>query len=401
MEQSPMARHRPAVAGSTWSAGLLGLSTQRWASLIACAEPDDGMSLNKERADTRANLRSANTNRKRGMKNAGHPIVRMLVGQQALCPRRSFPRSPSSPRTPAAAGRGGPGIACRSAVPPCTGIAYSPTTSILVTETLSWDCDCMHCILSGGWASHCQTIEWSRVIEAGRRRHVVGTRGKEPLEMTAHRCIGQEAAAPGGTYGIHAGYLLETELQANLTTFIKEHFSNPYRNQRSKPASLVGTRNFTRKNRGKWGFYKGSHTCWCCYPSWAEPEPNYRTGKPSHRRPAALPKNFLTRPQVIDGLYLRLSGARTTVRLAETNGFHGLIVYSAPATKERLKWSSKLLGLNRRMPMTKLVIDGSTLFSLVPRLSHSPQKAPLNKRGSCGICVQSNKADRGRAPWNL
>ncbi|TLS21997.1 uncharacterized protein PpBr36_09370 [Pyricularia pennisetigena] len=49
-------------------------------------------------------------------------------------------------------------------------------------------------------------------------------------------------------------------------------------------------------------------------------------------------------------LFCRSLGARTTVGLAETNGFHGLIFYSAPATKERLKWSPMLLGLNRRMP---------------------------------------------------
>lgn len=44
----------------------------------------------------------------------------------------------------------------RPAVPPCTGIANSPTASILATETLSWDCDCMHRIRRARWVSHCQ-----------------------------------------------------------------------------------------------------------------------------------------------------------------------------------------------------------------------------------------------------
>ncbi|KAI6312034.1 hypothetical protein MCOR34_005776 [Pyricularia oryzae] len=405
LEQSPMARHRAAVTEFDMVRQTSGIKhpaqcTLRREAVITCAEPDDGMSLNKERADTRANLRSARTRRKRGIERWEPTLLRICAqrlnrsGQQALCPRRSFPCSPSSPRTPAAAGRGGPGIAKKSAPPekpagrpcrpvrglqiplPLASLPRKPYRGIVIAciafvERGSDNSD----VVQERGRMH-TTIEWSRVTEAGRRRHVVGTRGREYLEMTAHRCIAAD--------------------QTTLTTL----------------------------NRGKWRFCKGSIFVGVVCPSGAEPDQlsNVQTF-PSTAR--CLTKRspdlsyagstvtiawvfdvttirFATSSDFFEPLYrpaptifdggdqpsrpsttVRMwpSGAQTTVRLAETNEFHGLIVYSVPATKERLKWSPMLLGLNRRMPMTRPVNDGSTLFSLVARLLHSPQKAPSDKRG--------------------
>ncbi|KAH8838524.1 hypothetical protein MCOR31_003111 [Pyricularia oryzae] len=439
LEQSPMARHRAAVTEFDMVRQTSGIKhpaqcTLRREAVITCAEPDDGMSLNKERADTRANLRSARTRRKRGIERWEPTLLRICAqrlnrsGQQALCPRRSFPCSPSSPRTPAAAGRGGPGIAKKSAPPekpagrpcrpvrglqiplPLASLPRKPYRGIVIAciafvERGSDNSD----VVQERGRMH-TTIEWSRVTEAGRRRHVVGTRGREYLEMTAHRCIGQEAAAPRGTYDILACYW--------RTSCRPDHLDNFSR------GGTFRTHKSSSENRGKWRFCKGSIFVGVVCPSGAEPDQlsNVQTF-PSTAR--CLTKRspdlsyagstvtiawvfdvttirFATSSDFFEPLYrpaptifdggdqpsrpsttVRMwpSGAQTTVRLAETNEFHGLIVYSVPATKERLKWSPMLLGLNRRMPMTRPVNDGSTLFSLVARLLHSPQKAPSDKRG--------------------
>ncbi|ELQ42643.1 hypothetical protein OOU_Y34scaffold00199g1 [Pyricularia oryzae Y34] len=384
LEQSPMARHRAAVAEFDMVRQTSGIKhpaqcTLRREAVITCAEPDDGMSLNKERADTRANLRSARTRRKRGIERWEPTLLRICAqrlnrsGQQALCPRRSFPCSPSSPRTPAAAGRGGPGIAKKSAPPekpagrpcrpvrglqiplPLASLPRKPYRGIVIAciafvERGSDNSD----VVQERGRMH-TTIEWSRVTEAGRRRHVVGTRGREYLEMTAHRCIGQEAAAPRGTYDILACYW--------RTSCRPDHLDN------FKPWQVE--------------ILQGFHLCW------RRLSQRGGTGPAIERSnlPIDGPLPYQTLPDLsyagstVTIASYKPSGAQTTVRLAETNEFHGLIVYSVPATKERLKWSPMLLGLNRRMPMTRPVNDGSTLFSLVARLLHSPQKAPSDKRG--------------------
>ncbi|KAI7912894.1 hypothetical protein M0657_010271 [Pyricularia oryzae] len=426
LEQSPMARHRAAVAEFDMVRQTSGIKhpaqcTLRREAVITCAEPDDGMSLNKERADTRANLRSARTRRKRGIER-WEPTVEAVSKRYALDvhflaaplrharrPQRAvagqgllrclFPllflyvkaKKSAPPEKPA-------GRPCRPVrglqIPlPLASLPRKPYRGIVIAciafvERGSDNSD----VVQERGRMH-TTIEWSRVTEAGRRRHVVGTRGREYLEMTAHRCIGQEAAAPRGTYDILACYWRTSCRPDHLDNFSR---GGTFRTHKSS----------SEQNRGKWRFCKGSIFVGVVCPSGAEPDQlsNVQTFPSTARCLTKRSLTSLTRaahdffeplyrpaPTIFDGgdqpsrpsttVRMWPSGAQTTVRLAETNEFHGLIVYSVPATKERLKWSPMLLGLNRRMPMTRPVNDGSTLFSLVARLLHSPQKAPSDKRG--------------------
>ncbi|TLD22016.1 hypothetical protein PspLS_08086 [Pyricularia sp. CBS 133598] len=138
----PMARHRAAVAGSTRSAGLLGLSTQRKEAVTTCAEPDDGMSLNKERAEAVSKRYAL------GVHFLAAPLRHARRPQRAVAGQGLKKRS-DPPEKPA-------GRPCRPVrelhVPlPSVSLPRKPYRGIVIA-----------CIAFVG-----RTIEWSRVIEAG------------------------------------------------------------------------------------------------------------------------------------------------------------------------------------------------------------------------------------------
>ncbi|TLS22050.1 uncharacterized protein PpBr36_09371 [Pyricularia pennisetigena] len=226
-------------------------------AMITCAEPDDGMSLNKERAEAVSKRYALDF----------HFLAAPL--RHARRPQR------------AVAGQGLPaGRPCRPVrelhIPlPLTSLSRKPYRGIVIA-----------CIAFVG-----RVDEPLLMVESDRGGKTASCRWNAGQGTFVDDGTPLYRSGSGGSRG-HTTYLLATEeLAADHLDNIREEITFLIRT--STIASLVGTHPFAQQDRGKWGFNKGSIFVGVGVPA-GRNRTSCGTLKPSHRRPAALPKAPLT-----------------------------------------------------------------------------------------------------------